>query len=91
MNRLARANRVGWYEYVLKRDNDDVLRVLDFEAVGRRRGRPKMTWRRQVEKSKLKKRMPWTDRSGAICTNQQPSQRGGAISNPVCVGRNGFC
>ena len=36
----------------LERDNDDVLRrALDFEEIGRReRGRPKMTWKRQVEK-----------------------------------------
>ena len=49
-----------WYGLVLKRDNNDVLRALDFEVVGRRgRGRLKMTWRRhgikQVEESGLKK------------------------------------
>ena len=49
-----------WCGDVLKRDNDDVLRALDFEVVGRiGRRRPKMTWRRhvvkQVEETGLKK------------------------------------
>ena len=49
---LARANGVRWYGHVLRRDNIDVLRrMLDFEVAGRKvRGRPNMTWKRQVEK-----------------------------------------
>ena len=48
---LARASGVRWYRHVLRRDNRDVLRrALDFEVAGRRaRGRPNMTWKRQVE------------------------------------------
>ena len=48
---LARASGVRWYGHVLRRDNGDVLRrALDFEVAGRRgRGRPNMTWKRQVE------------------------------------------
>ena len=48
---LARAGGVRWYGHVLRRDNGDVLRrALDFEvAGGRGRGRPNMTWKRQVE------------------------------------------
>ena len=48
---LARASGVRWYGHVLRRDNGDVLRrALDFEVSGRReRGRPIMTWKRQVE------------------------------------------
>ena len=40
-----------WYRHVLRRDYGDVLRrVLDFEVAGRRgRGRPNMTWKRQVK------------------------------------------
>ena len=40
-----------WYGDVLRRDSNDVLiRELDFEVIEKRgRGRPKMTWRRQVE------------------------------------------
>ena len=49
---LARASGMQWYGHVLRRDNDDDLRrALDFEVAGRRgRGRPNMTWKRQVEK-----------------------------------------
>ena len=49
---LARASGIRWYGHVLRMDNDDVLRrALDFEVAGRRgRGRPNMTWKKQVEK-----------------------------------------
>ena len=49
LDRLAGARGVRWY--VLRRDNDEMLRrVLNFELVGKRgRGRPIMTWKRQVE------------------------------------------
>ena len=45
INRLATANRVRWYGYVLRRDDDSVLRVaLDLEVSDKRkRGRPKKT------------------------------------------------
>ena len=48
---LARVSGVRWHGHVLRRDNGDVLRrVLEFEVAGRReRGRPNMTWKRQVE------------------------------------------
>ena len=51
LNGLDRASGVRWYGHVLRRDNDDVLRrALDFKVAGRRgRGRPNMTWKRQVE------------------------------------------
>ena len=51
LDELARASGVRWYGHVLKRDNGDVFRrALDFEVAGRRgRGRPNMTWKRQVE------------------------------------------
>ena len=44
LDRLAKANEMRWYGHVLKGDSDGGLkRALDFEAVGRRRGQPKMT------------------------------------------------
>ena len=48
---LVRTSGVQWYGHILRRDNGDVLRrALDFEVAGRRgRGRPNMTWKRQVE------------------------------------------
>ena len=46
---LARVSEVRWYGHVLRKDNDDVLRALCFEILGRERGRPRMTWKKQVE------------------------------------------
>ena len=51
INRLATANGVRWYGHVLRRDDDSVLRVaLNLEVSGKRkRGRPRKTWKNQVE------------------------------------------
>ena len=51
IDRLATANGVGWYGHVLRRDDDSVLRVaLNLEVSGKRkRGRPRKTWKKQVE------------------------------------------
>ena len=51
IDRLATANGVRWYGHVLRRDNNSVLRVaLNLEVSGKRkRGRPKKTWKKQVE------------------------------------------
>ena len=73
IDRLATANGVRWYGHVLRRDDDSVLRVaLNLEVSGKRkRGRPKKTWKKQVEeeteKVGLKKedalrRDKWKDR-----------------------------
>ena len=45
IDRLATANGVRWYGYVLRRDDDNVLRVsLDLEVSGKKKlGRPKKT------------------------------------------------
>ena len=42
---------ISWYGHVLRRDDDSVLRVaLNLEVTGKRkRGRPKKTWKKQVE------------------------------------------
>ena len=52
LDELPRASGARWYWYVLRRDNNEVLkRTLDFEVVRKRgRGRSNMTWKRQVEK-----------------------------------------
>ena len=49
---MAKANGVRWYGHVLRRDDGHVLRkALEFEVKGKRkRGRPKKTWKKQVEK-----------------------------------------
>ena len=49
---MAKANGVRWCGHVLRRDDGHVLRkALKFEVRGKRkRGRPKKTWKMQVEK-----------------------------------------
>ena len=49
---MGKANGVRWYEHVLRSDDGQVLRkALEFEVRGKRkRGRPKKTWKTQVEK-----------------------------------------
>ena len=51
IGRFATANGVRWYGHVLRRDDDSVLRIaLNLEVRSKRkRGRPKKTWRKQVE------------------------------------------
>ena len=74
---LATAIGVTWYGHVLRRDDNSVLRAaLDLEVSGKRkRGRPKKTWKKQVEeeteKIGLKKedalrRDKWRERVRAI-------------------------
>ena len=49
---MGKGNRVGWYGYVLRRDDGHVLRkALEFEVRGKRnQGRPTKTWKTEVEK-----------------------------------------
>ena len=49
---MTKANGVRWYGHVLRRDDGHVLRkVLEYEVRGKRKqGRPKKTWKMQVEK-----------------------------------------
>ena len=52
IDQLATVNGVRWYGHVLRRDDNSALRVaLNLEVSGKRkRGRPKKTWKKQVEK-----------------------------------------
>ena len=47
---------VHWYGHVLRREDGHVLRrALDFEDEGQmKKGRPKRTWKRQVEEESIK-------------------------------------
>ena len=49
---MAKSNGVRWYGHVLRRDDWHVLRkALEFEVKSKmRRGQPKKTWSRLVEK-----------------------------------------
>ena len=53
---LAMANSVCWYGHVLRIEDGHVLRrALDFEVeVQRKKGRQKMTWKKQVEEESMK-------------------------------------
>ncbi|XP_067052689.1 uncharacterized protein [Acropora muricata] len=52
---MAKANGLRWYGHVLRRDDGHVPRkALEFEVRGKRKpGRPKKTWKTQVEKKSL--------------------------------------
>ena len=51
LDKMAKVNGVLWYEHVVRRDDDHVLKkALMLEVNGQRnRERPKQIWRRQVE------------------------------------------
>ena len=56
MDQLAIANSVRWYGHALRREDGHVLRgALDFEVESKRKkGRPKGTWKKQVEEESVK-------------------------------------
>ena len=57
-DRMAKANGERWYGYVIRGDDDNILKAMMLEMNGqRKRGRPKLTWRRQVEESAKKVRL----------------------------------
>ena len=53
---LAMANSVRWYGHLLRREDDHVLRwALDFEVESqRKKERPFLTWKKQVEEESVK-------------------------------------
>ena len=52
LDRMAKANGVRWYGHVIRRDDNNILKAMMMEVnEQRKRGRPKMTWKRQVEES----------------------------------------
>ena len=53
LDRMAKANGLRWYGHATRRDDNNILKkAMMLEVNGKRkRGRPKMTWRRQVEES----------------------------------------
>ena len=51
LDRMAKADGVRWYGHVIRRDDDNIMKkTMMMEVNGQRKqGRPKLTWRRQVE------------------------------------------
>ena len=56
LDRMVKANGVRWYGHVIRREDDNILKKAMMMEVNRqrKRGRPKMTWKRQVEESVMK-------------------------------------
>ena len=56
LDKMAQANEVRWYEHVVRRDKESILKKAMMLQVNgqRKRERPKQTWKKQVEES-LKK------------------------------------
>ena len=56
IDHLAMTNSVHWYGHVLRREDGHILRrTLDLEVEGqRKKGRPKRTWKKQVEEESMK-------------------------------------
>ena len=76
---------------MLRRDDDSVLRVaLDLEVSSKRkRGRPKKTWRKQVEEETEKIGLKTEDALGEASgeTEREQLQKGGK-SGHLCQGNN---
>ena len=53
LDRMAKTNGVRWYGHVIRREDDNILKKAMMMKVNgqRKRGWPKMTWKRQVEES----------------------------------------
>ena len=53
LDKMAKGNGVRWYGHVVRRDDESILKkAMMFEVNGpRQRGRPKQTWKKQVEEN----------------------------------------
>ena len=82
LDRMAKANGVRWYGHVIRREDDNILKkAMMMEVNGqRKRGRPKMTWKRQVEESVKKEESRVKDRRSCRLNEMEgrsESNRGG--------------
>ena len=73
IDQLAKANSVRWYGHVLRREDGHVLRrALDVEVEDQSNlGRPKRTWKKQVEEESLCRlvregKMSFADQGGVL-------------------------
>ena len=65
LDRMAKASSIRWYGHVLRKEDENVIvKALKFEVSGSSgRGRPKQTWKKQVENEMKKK---WTGKRGCM-------------------------
>ena len=55
IDQLTMVNSVCWYDHVLRREDGHILRTLNFQVEGHgQKGRPKKTWKKQVEEESMK-------------------------------------
>ena len=69
MDHLVMANSAHWYGHVLRREDGHAFRrALNVEVEGqRKKGRPKRTWKKQVEEESMKIGL---SREGALCRSK---------------------
>ena len=71
MDQLAIANSFCSYGHVLRREDDHVLRALDFWVEGqRKKWRPKRKWEKQVEEESGKVSLRREDAKMSVGINQ---------------------
>ena len=60
---MAKASSMRWYGHILRKEDENVIvKASKFEMSGSRgRGRPKQTWKKQVENE-----MKWTSERGIM-------------------------
>ena len=54
LDRMAKVSSIRWYGHVLRKDENMIVKALKFDSSSRGRGRPKQTWKKQVEKEMKK-------------------------------------
>ena len=90
LDRMAKASSIQWYGHVLRKEDENVIvKALKFEVSGSR-GRPKKTWKKQVEnemkknglgKEDARDRTKWR---GIVKTMNMPTPSTGKIPDSTC-------
>ena len=95
LDRMAPASSMQWYGHVLRKEDENVIvKALKFEVSGSiGRGRPKQTWKKQVE-DEMKKNGPvkedasdrakWRDVAKTIPYENRPTPSTRTIPDPTC-------
>ena len=68
LDKMAKASSLRWYGHVSRKEDENVIvKALKFEVSGSR-GRPKQTWKKQVE-IEMKKKKDWREDACVIERN----------------------
>ena len=70
LDKMAQANGVRWYGHVVRRNGESILKKAMMLQVNgqRKRGRPKQTWKRQVEED-------WVESAGGYRSCEMERER----------------